>query len=511
MKRDPQSILPFFLIFFLLFQIVGLCQINQDSTFLQINFNAESTIRLHYKNVNDTLLLSPVFGNFFPNDYIEGAQTKLFGDGIVHISLKIQIPQKVELDFSDVPVDSLNKDRGAKNTIRDIEIICFLIPFDTLEIDVDYALGDQQEQTITFNGKYARISEYYLDKKRHFNNIDLIQQKGRLSNSAKNLDAFKNSIDSITMAELNFLNTYRLKNLLPPWFVDYETSDLTYFAYASKLGEPMVMGLMNGTAMRAPDGYYSFTGDLALQNEDAILSIYYFLSLRDYFNMAWEPARMKEIKSNKERPDGLADFVHYSTRQFSRYISDVLLARELDMLIQVKRVSDGEYTLLTNAIKDPSLKQYLELRYKNMIALKHGDHAPYFYLKNEKNRWQSLKQFRDSVVYIGFWFTGCKPCIKEFPEENQLVDVFINEPVKIISICLDSKEVDWSNMIIRYQLKSVNLYATGNWGKSLRENYDISGFPHYVLIGKDGRIVENKCARPSMGAEQVIRRCLNGK
>ena len=127
MKRDPQSILPFFLIFFLLFQIVGLCQINQDSTFLQINFNAESTIRLHYKNVNDTLLLSPVFGNFFPNDYIEGAQTKLFGDGIVHISLKIQIPQKVELDFSDVPVDSLNKDRGAKNTIRDIEIICFLI------------------------------------------------------------------------------------------------------------------------------------------------------------------------------------------------------------------------------------------------------------------------------------------------------------------------------------------------------------------------------------------------
>lgn len=508
MIQHPQLIKPFFLILFILFQIVGLCQINQDSSFLQINFKAKSTIRLHYKNVNDTLLLSSGFGNFFPNKYIEGAQTKLIGNGTAYLSLKIQLPQKVELGFSDVPADSPDKTPGEKNSLRDIEITCFLIPFDTLDIDVDFAGGDQQKQSITFSGKYARISEYYLDKKRYFNNLDLIHQKAILSNSATNLDVFKNSIDSITRSELNFLNNYRFKNLLPPWFVEYETSDLTYFAYASKLSEPMVMGLINGSAMLAPEGYYAFTGDLPLQNEQAILSIYYFLSLRDYFNLIWEPAKMKELKSSKERPDGLADFIYYSTSQFSRYISDVLLARELDMLIQVKRISDGEYALLTNAIKDLSIKQYLELRYNNMVALKPGDQAPYFYLMNEKNRWQSLKQFKDSVVYIGFWFTGCKPCIKEFPEENRLVDVFKNEPVKIISICLDSKEEDWRNLITQYQLKSVNLYAIGNWQKSLKENYDISGFPHYVLIGKDGKVVENKCVRPSMGAEQAIRRCL---
>ena len=145
MKRDPQSILPFFLIFFLLFQIVGLCQINQDSTFLQINFNAESTIRLHYKNVNDTMLLSPRFGNFFPNTYIEAPQKKLIGDGTVYITLKFQIPQKVDLDFSDVRVDSLNQLPGVDNSKRDFEITCFLIPFDTLDIEVDFAGGDQQK------------------------------------------------------------------------------------------------------------------------------------------------------------------------------------------------------------------------------------------------------------------------------------------------------------------------------------------------------------------------------
>jgi peroxiredoxin len=456
-------------------------------------------------------MLSSGFFNFFPNDFVEGPRQLIFGNGTFFMSLKIQIPQKVDLDFSDVHFDSLNKDSSVRESVRGFEITCFLIPFDTLDIIIDYAKGNQQQQITTFNGKYALISEYYLDKKRYFNNLDLIQQKARLSNSATNLDEFKNSIDSITKAELNFLNRYKSKKMLPLWFVDYETSDLTYFAYASKLGEPMVIGLMNGSTMRTPEDYYSFTRDLPLQNEHAILSIYYYLGLRDYFNLIWEPAKMNEIKSSKEDPNGLADFVHYSTSQFSRNISDVLLARELDMLIQVNRISDGDYTLLINAIKDLYLKKYLEVRYKNKVALKPGDQAPYFYLMNEQNTWQSLKQFKDSIVYIGFWFIGCKPCIKEFPGENHLIDVFRTEPVKIISICIDSKEEDWRSLITRHQLKSVNLYANRNWGKSLKESYDISGFPHYVLIGRDGNIVENKCARPSMGAEQAIRKCLNSK
>jgi thiol-disulfide isomerase/thioredoxin len=72
-------------------------------------------------------------------------------------------------------------------------------------------------------------------------------------------------------------------------------------------------------------------------------------------------------------------------------------------------------------------------------VLKQEYEAPYFYLKNEQNESVSLKNVAGNIVYITFWFTGCKPCIKEIPDENHLVEVFKNEKVKIVSICLNNR------------------------------------------------------------------------
>jgi peroxiredoxin len=488
---------------------ICLCQADEDSSLLMINFNAEATIKVDFRNFNDTILFSTRFYSFFPNDYIEGPQRLLFGDDSEYITLKIQIPQKVDLNFSDFISDSLDEATGEKDHMTDINVTCFLVPFDTLTIEVDYASLIQQNQSIIFNGKYAEISKYYQDKSTYFPRNDFIYQKGMLANTVTDLDSFKNAIDSITSIELGFLNEYKAKNKLPEWFTDYESSDIEYFGYGIKLTEPSLIKYFYDSTIQIPEDYYSFTVDLPLENEKAILSIYYFLCPVDYFNMIWGPEKIKKLPEGAWNANVSKYFVEYSTSQFSPYISDVLLARFLDMLLDRNHINDDDYTVIMRAINDTSIKNYLESRYERKEILKKGDIAPSFYLKNEKNEYLSLKNFQDSIVYISFWMPGCKPCIKEFPEENRLVDIFKNEKVKIISICMESGEENWRYMIQKHQLKTVNLYATGNWEKILKENYDISGFPHYVLIDKDNKIVENKCVRPSQGAEQSIRTLLN--
>jgi peroxiredoxin len=486
------------------------CQADYDSNFLMINFNAEATIKVDFRNFNDTILLSSQFGNFFPNDDIKGPQKKLYGDGTEYITLKIQIPQKVDLDFSGSVSYSFGVATEADNPMNEINITCFLVPFDTLTIHLDYAKWDQQNHPIIYKGRYADISNYYQDKATYFPGIDFLFQKASSANTKTDLDSFKNAIDSITNIELNFLSDYCSKNKLPEWFIDYESSDLNYFAFCSKLGEPFYMKHMNGSTPQEPDNYYSFTKGLPLENKKAILSIYYYESLRDYFMTIWEPAKYKNLPGGKSNsPNSKVDFIEYSTSQCSPYISDVLLARFLDMFIDMNRISDDDYTMIMKSINDSSLKNYLEERYENRERLKKGDDAPGFYLKDENNEYLSLNNFKDSIVYISFWMTGCKPCIKEFPEENRLVDIFKDEKVKIISICMQTEEENWRYLIEKYQLKTVNLYATGNWERMLKENYDINGFPHYVLIDRENRIVENKCNRPSQGAEQLIRNLLN--
>ncbi len=97
-----------------------------------------------------------------------------------------------------------------------------------------------------------------------------------LANTIMDLNSFKHAIDSITSIELGFLNEYTAKNKLPEWFTDYESSDIDYFGYGIKLTEPSLIKYFYDSTIQVPDDYYSFTKDLPLENEKAILSIYYF-------------------------------------------------------------------------------------------------------------------------------------------------------------------------------------------------------------------------------------------
>ena len=323
------------------------------------------------------------------------------------------------------------------------------------------------------------------------------------------LNSFKHAIDSITNIELNFLNDYISHKKLPGWFTDFESSELKYIGYGIKLKKPLMMRYLGDTTTQVPEDYYSFLNDLPLENRSAILSIYYLLVLRHYFLSIWWPDHIKSLTAPDSIPNSTSDFIEYSQNKFDPYISDILLARELDGYIGLNHVTEDQYTSMMRAINDTTIKNFLETRYEHMEILEKGEIAPDFYLKNEKNEYLSLKNFKDSIVFISFWMPGCKPCIKEFPEENRLVDIFKDEKVKIISICMESEEENWRYMIQKHQLNTVNLYASGNWERMLKENYDISGFPHYVIIDKEGRIIENKCVRPSQGAEQLIRDLLD--
>jgi len=240
----------------------------------------------------------------------------------------------------------------ADHPTKEIYSTCFLVPFDTLTINLDYAKWDQQNQSIIFEGKYADLSKYYHDKATYFPGIGFIYQKGMLANTIRDLNLFKHEIDSITNIELNFLNEYTSKNKLPEWFTDYESSDIHYFGYGIKLTEPALIKYFYDSIIKVPEDYYSFTKDLPLENEKAILSIYYFLCPEDYFNTIWGPEKIKKLPADAWNANVSKYFVEYSTNQFSPYISDVLLACFLDRLIDRNKIYEDDYTMIMRSIND---------------------------------------------------------------------------------------------------------------------------------------------------------------
>ena len=259
-----------------------------------------------------------------------------------------------------------------------------------------------------------------------------------IPNTAPDYESFSKVMDSLTQMELNYLKNYVHGSILPKWFVDYEENDIRYFNYSLKISEPMLMKRMRNIDKPIPKDYYNFIKEQPFNNQAAILSVYYFLFLDFYFDqylMPYTDSTQKDTNYGSKRLDA---FITHSIKNYDEYISDIVLALKLDQGISNLHVPKEVYALYTNAILSNDLKQYLENRYTNKYVLNECDVTPEFYLKNEHNESISLKSLAGNIVYITFWFTGCKPCIKEIPEENHLVDVFKNEKVKIVSICMNS-------------------------------------------------------------------------
>ncbi|MCU7551951.1 TlpA family protein disulfide reductase [Chitinophagaceae bacterium LB-8] len=97
----------------------------------------------------------------------------------------------------------------------------------------------------------------------------------------------------------------------------------------------------------------------------------------------------------------------------------------------------------------------------------------------------SNKDLEQKVVFINFWFSGCKPCLEEFDELNTLFEQFkSNKSFLFLSFTFDSPEMI-SETRKKYQLKFKSYSIPER--ECLRLNQG-SGYPLSILIGKDGRI-----------------------
>lgn len=150
------------------------------------------------------------------------------------------------------------------------------------------------------------------------------------------------------------------------------------------------------------------------------------------------------------------------------------------------------------SITDPWMKETLQNHYTAIKRLKPGSPAPPFTLKNENGQQISLSDFKGKVVYIDFWGVFCGPCIYDIKNHvPPLHEFYKNKDIVFINICVDVKEKQWKEALVKYKLDGINLIAEGWTDHPVCKAYNISSIPHYILIDKEGKIVNNNARGPS--------------
>lgn len=132
---------------------------------------------------------------------------------------------------------------------------------------------------------------------------------------------------------------------------------------------------------------------------------------------------------------------------------------------------------------------------QNVSSLEPGQMSPSFNFKDINNKQVKLEDFKGKYVYIDVWATWCAPCCVEIPLLQKLARKFRRKKIVFVSVSIDKDKKEWSQFVKKYNLEGVQLWTGGNitW----TDAYQITSIPRFILIDKEGRIVNAKMTRPS--------------
>lgn len=242
------------------------------------------------------------------------------------------------------------------------------------------------------------------------------------------------------------------------------------------------------------DNFKNYQIEYNKEDEDAykrsssyqiLLNNYYFKIARDY----------------KDERKTLIEGMQFSIDSIKNsFIKDNILKFYSRYLLEPTEDLESGYNFLEKNTSNEDFKANFKKVYDLQKTLLLGMPSPTFKdYENYAGGTSSLSDYHGSYVYIDVWATWCGPCLREIPSLKEMDSKYGEKNLKILSISIDNKEdhEKWKNFVNDKELSGIQLYAPNNWRSEFVEAYNIKGIPRFILLDKEGLIINADAPRPS--------------
>ncbi len=375
----------------------------------------------------------------------------------------------------------------------------FLKPGTEISVNLDYNLFDE---TLKFEGTGSAENNYLSAT--YLNNEKLGDTLTYKYFGSLDEENFIKKVSDLKENQLTFLSN---QEGLSEEFKKLEESNILY-TWANRMQnyEAQKKYVSGDTDFRVSDNFKSFNDQLSLNNNE----LANLTSYRDYLHNYYSA----QIVSDE-------DLAKDYSLNYIKLIADEVKGESLknsllytDAKYGITYTSDVQpyFDVFMTASTNEEHKKDIKEKYDKLIKVSKGQPSPTFEnYENYDGSTISLNDLRGKYVYVDVWATWCGPCKREIPYLKEITEQFKDKDITFVSMSIDNpKDHDkWQEMVAQENLKGVQIFAPNAWESDFVQDYSILGIPRFILIDKDGMIVNSNAPRPSSEELSDLLKSLN--
>lgn len=202
-------------------------------------------------------------------------------------------------------------------------------------------------------------------------------------------------------------------------------------------------------------------------------------------------------------------------------LSEFLKAAYLISLIETPHYWRKHEELFNSEVLKQEMEEEEDNTYYNLIeknassifSAKKGEIAYNFTAEQNDGTKVKLSDFAGKVVFIDNWASWCMPCIAHRPRMLKLAKKYKGDPnVAILMISMDALRDNWLEFLNKNKEDTdhgMDLIIEDGMNKEYGKKFNVNFIPKYILIGRDGKVIDANIPAPSIAVETMIGKELN--